>query len=55
MYKKYIDQVTGQKVTNPFVDWLVNERKVKLFYDNEWYDFIVKNISETSTDYLYVY
>lgn len=55
MYKKYIDPITGKKVNNPFVDWLVSERKVKLKYDGEWYDFIVKNVNENSTNYLYTY
>jgi hypothetical protein len=64
MYKYYKDTVTGENVYNPFVDWLVSERKVKLKYgtyieDGEtkdrWYDFIVKNINETSTNYLYSY
>ena len=32
MYKYYKDTVTGEKVYNPFVDWLVSERKVKLKY-----------------------
>lgn len=61
MYKYYKDIVTGENVYNPFVDWLVSERKVKLKYGKDingkdrWYDFIVKNISETSTNYLYSY
>ena len=55
MYKKYIDPITGDKVNNPFVDWLVSERKVKLKYDGKWYDFIVKNVNENSTNYLYTY
>jgi hypothetical protein len=55
MYKKYIDNVSGLEVTNPFCDFLVTERKVKLYYKNKWYDFIIKNVTETSTDYLYSY
>ena len=55
MYKRYVDNVTGEQVVNPFSDWLINERKVKLKYEDKWYDFIVKNISETSTNYLYQY
>lgn len=53
MYKKYIDTETGEETKNPFIDFLVSERKVKLYYENRWYDFVIKNISETSTDYLY--
>ena len=55
MYKKYIDPATGKDVQNPFVDWLCSERKVKLEYDNKWFDFIIKDINENSSNYLYVY
>lgn len=55
MYKKYIDTITGEKVDNPFSDWLIAERKVKLEYEDKWYDFVVKDVIETSTDYLYQY
>ena len=44
LYKKYRDDVTGERVNNPFVDEIVNETKLKLNYKNKWYDFIVKNI-----------
>ena len=53
MYKQYRDDVTGEKVSNPFYAYLANERKVKLKYKDEWHDFIIKNINETSTNYLY--
>jgi hypothetical protein len=61
MYKKYIDTITGKETTNPFSDWLISERKVKLKYgkdsDNNdcWYDFIVKDVNENSSTYLYTY
>jgi hypothetical protein len=55
MYKHYIDNITGEKIDNPFTDLLKNETKVKLYYEDKWYDFIVKNISENSTNYLYTY
>ena len=59
MYKRYIDRETGEEVHNLFIDCLINERKIKLKYgvDDEgkdkWYDFIIKNVNETSTTYLY--
>lgn len=59
MYKRYIDRETGEEVHNLFIDYLINERKIKLKYgvDDEgkakWYDFIIKNVNETSTTYLY--
>ena len=55
LYKKFIDNVTGEKVHNPFYDYLIAERKVKLKYKGEWHDFLVKNIIENSADYLYTY
>lgn len=59
MYKYYKDPITGEQVENPFVNWLVSERKVKLKYGakgrEHWYDFIVKNINENSSNYLYTY
>lgn len=55
MYKRYIDTITGEETENPFVDWLVNERRVKLEYDGKTYDFIIKDISENSSNYLYTY
>ena len=55
MYKKYIDITTGEKIENPFTEWLVSERKVKLHYDGKWYDFVIKDIAENSSNYLYTY
>ena len=55
MYSEYIDNVTGEKVSNPFVQQLVNETKVKLYYEDKWYDFFVKNIQENSATHLVSY
>lgn len=41
------DIITGQTVHNYLVDFLYNEAKIKLQYDGEWYEFIVKGISES--------
>ena len=35
---KYVDKETGETVDNPYIKYLTNERKVKLFYRGEWYD-----------------
>ena len=46
---KYFDPYIGNEdVINPFAALLVNERKVKLHYDNQWYEFVVKEHSESS-------
>lgn len=55
LYKRYKDNITGELIENPFYNWLANERKVKLNYDGTWYDFVIKNISEPSSNYLYTY
>lgn len=48
LYFKYQDTETGEEVENQFIPYLANETKVKLKYDGKWYDFIVKNIVESS-------
>ena len=53
--KRYKDSLTGETVINPFAEYLISERKIKLEYDGEWFDFIVKNISEDSSKYIYTY
>jgi hypothetical protein len=46
-------------IDNPFLPYLVNERKVKLkyFQDNEWkwFDFVIKTASENSETYKFTY
>jgi hypothetical protein len=55
MYGRYIDNETGEEVRNCFIDDLTNEKKIKLWYKNKWHDFVIKNISENSSNYLYTY
>ena len=46
---KYFDPYTGNSdYVNPFAALLVNERKVKLHYDNQWYEFVIKDHVESS-------
>ena len=53
---KYFDPYSGADgVVNPFAALLVNERKVKLHYDGEWYEFVVKDHTESSDDYTWTY
>lgn len=47
LYGTYIDNQTGQRVENYLMPYCFNEAKVKLYYDGEWYDFIIKDIQET--------
>ena len=43
---KYYDEYTGELVTNVFYKYLINERKVKLFYNDEWFEFVIKECNE---------
>jgi hypothetical protein len=48
MFYRYYDEEIDAYLDNPFKRLLVNERKVKLKYEDKWYDLIIKNISENS-------
>lgn len=53
---KFFDPTVGRNdIVNPFVGLLVNERKVKLYYDNKWYEFIVKDHTESSDELTWTY
>lgn len=49
MFYKYIDNETGEKIDNPYIKLLVNERKVKCFWKDKWYNLVVKGIQEDSS------
>ena len=55
MYKQFVDAISGEKINNPFCNFLANERKIKLYYEDKWYDFVVKNITENSSTHLNTY
>jgi hypothetical protein len=50
MYSHYYEEEAEEYFENPFINLLINERKVKLRYgaignkDTKWYDLIIKNI-----------
>ena len=46
MPTKYFDSEKGEFVKNELIEDLYNERKLKLFYKDKWYEFYVKQISE---------
>lgn len=48
LYYTYIDNETGKRIQNPFTSLLVNERKVKCKWGDQWYDFVIKGIQEDS-------
>ena len=55
IYYQLLDEDEGVYKENPFVPWLTNERKVKLFYRNKWYDFLIKNCQENSATHTFTY
>lgn len=61
MYSHYYDEQTEQYQKNPFIGYLINERKVKVRYgafgeeDTKWYDLIIKNIQENSESKTFTY
>ena len=47
MPDRYFDSEKGEYIHNEFVDELFAERKLKLKFDGEWYEFFIKKISES--------
>ena len=48
MYYEYVDTQTGEKFKNPFLGLLVDERPVKVKWQDQWYDFVIKKCQEDS-------
>lgn len=48
-------EFTQGTYTNPFLSLLVNERKLKVFWKDKWYDLIIKNCQEDSVNKCIVY
>jgi hypothetical protein len=44
MANNFFDSEKGEYVKNVFIDQVYNERKIKLKYDNELYEFYIKTI-----------
>lgn len=52
---RYFDYQTQTIIENPFASYLINERKIKLKFGEDWYDFIIKECTESSEDYEWSY
>ena len=52
---KYFDPYVGAEIVNPFAAYLINERKIKLHYDNQWYDFKIREHTESSDGLIWTY
>ena len=49
MFYTYTDVRTGETYENPFGKYLINERKVKVFWKNKWYDLVIKKCQEDTS------
>ena len=54
-YKYFEPFGENEGVINPFAALLVNERKIKLKYDNIWHEFIIKDHVESSDGLVWSY
>ena len=48
MFYTYIDTQTGERVDNSWIQYLVNEARLKVKWNDKWYDFVIKNRTEDS-------
>ena len=55
MKTSYINFSTGETETNPFIKYLFNERKIKVKWQNKWYDFVIKKCAEDSSNKSIIY
>lgn len=55
MNGKYYDKEKESFVDNPYINLLTNEKKIKLFFRDEWYDLIIKKVEESKKNYAYTY
>lgn len=46
---RYTYREEGKDYKNPFLKYLVNERKIKCFWKDKWYDFVIKDCNEDSS------
>ena len=54
MPDKWYDSEKGDFVRNEFIDQLFNERKLKLYYRGEWYEFYIKSIADAKNFKSYI-
>lgn len=55
MNGKYYDKEKESFVDNPYIALLTNEKKIKLFFRDEWYDLVIKKVEESKKNYAYTY
>jgi hypothetical protein len=55
MNARYYDKEKEDFVDNPYINLLTNERKIKLFFRDEWYDLIIKKVEENKKNFAFTY
>lgn len=55
LYYRYYDEDIDEFKLNPFFSLLVNERKIKLYYNDEWFDLVIKDVQEKSEGNVFSY
>lgn len=53
--RKYWNVLLGRMEENPFLPYLINERKVKLYFKNKWYELYIQNVVEDSKTDTFTY
>jgi len=46
IYYRYNDEITGEENINPYLSYIINERKVKVLWKDIWYDLVIKKMEE---------
>lgn len=51
MFNRYLSNETGRLEPNPFVKLIKNEAILKLKFQNEWYDLLIRNVQEDKVNH----
>lgn len=51
IFMKYYDIDSNKLIDNPLASFICNEKRLKLYYNDNWYDFIIKSVEENSDKY----
>lgn len=51
IFWRWYNPETQEFESNPWEKYLVNERRIKLRYDENWYEFVIKEVEESKEEY----
>lgn len=51
----YTDTISGEEIKNPFANMIHAESRIKVYWNDKWYDFVVKNCVENSSNHTITY